>query len=100
MIEAKSGPFGALSFSMHAQLPLSLEDTTPSHLEARERGRAEDAKASHIRGLQGCIEQFAEALRLNTYPVCGRGEVLDPEHRPYYERQIVKWKAELEQLTR
>jgi len=37
---------------------------------------------------------------MNTYPVCGRGEVLDPEHRPYYEQQIVKWEAELELLTR
>ncbi len=82
------------------QLPLSIEDTTPSYIESRDRIRAEDAKASQVRGLRGCIAQFAEALRMNTYPVCGRGEVLDPEHRPHYEQQIVKWEAELELLTR
>ena len=85
---------------MHAQLPLSIEDTTSSCISARERYRAQDEKAERIRGLKGCIAQFAEALRLNTYPVTGRGEVLDPEHRPYFERQIAVWKADLEMLTR
>ena len=85
---------------MHAQLPLTLEDTTSSYTEARDRIRAEEERADRVRGLQLCIASYMDALRSNTYPVVGRGESLAPEHRPYFERQIVVWKADLELLTR